>query len=784
MKKAAKLLLASSLLLSALPVSGLALAQEHTLTRAEAVNYLLGISDDYAPNVGKGDILRGDAKGNTNEDRAVTRIEALLMLGRAFPDLPAPKGNDLRQTGTPAAFTDVPAWAQSELSRLAQAGIVGATADGKLGASQPVTLEQLTTFTHRAMALEGSNPRDDYYEYINKDWLNKSTIDSGEATNGVFNELTASNDSRLGEMIAQIASGPQTAGSVEQKIADFYGNALDVKHRDEQGVEPIAKYLKAIDEASGVQQLLDVTTKMEDELSTGSIFSFGITSDAKNSSVNALYFGGMSTVLDKSSYEAGDAKVKQLYTSYLSALFRLAGSDAESAQSQAESMFAFEKQLAAASMDIQDTGDVNKYYNPYTIKEFEALYPSIDMAKVLKEFKLDSADKIIVTDIKLTKKSAELLKSGNLPALKAYTKALLLIDTSGVLSEDLEKLNEDFQAQMFGIEGQKTRQQKAVALTQSVMDDYLGRMFAERYFSPEAKQDVEKMVGQFIGVYKQRIQDLDWMSETTKAKALKKLDTMKIKVGYPDKWEDSLKNVSIASVKNGGSLFDNFIAIGKASKKEAIESLGQPADKDGWAMSVYTVNAYYNPMNNEIVFPAGILQAPFYDIDAKHETNMGAIGMVIAHEISHAFDNMGSAYDENGNALNWWTEEDYAKFKQKLQRVVEYYDSVEIMPGVTNNGALTVSENVADLGGMAASLQVLSQMQNPDYKAYFEGYATIWRTTMNRETAAYLSANDTHSANKVRVNRTIANYPEFYQAYGITEKDAMYVAPEERVSIW
>lgn len=783
MKKATKLLLASSLLLSALP-AGLTQAEEATLTRAQVVDYLLSITDDYAPNVAKTDILKGDGKGNIAETRPVSRIEALIMLGRAFPNLPTPVGNDLRQVGTPATFSDVPNWAQTELARLAEAGIVNGTTEGKLGSSDPVTLEQLQTFAHRAMALEGTNPRDDYYEYINKDWLNKSTIDAGEMSNGVFNELTVGNDKRISAMIDQIAAAPQTSGSVEQKIADFYGNALDIEHRNKQGIEPIKPYLKAIDEATTVQQLFDATMKTEDKLAVGSPMSFGIMSDAKNSSVNALYFGALAMTLDKNSYMSGDVKTEEAYKAYLAGLLKLAGSDDKSAQQQADALFAFEKQLAAASMDPQDQGDVAKYYNPYTRAQFKALFPTVDVDKMLQEVGLGKADKVIVTDVGLAKKSAELLTDKNLDTLKTYAKIMLLNSTGGVLSEDFEKLSQEFQAKIYGIQGEKTRQQKAVALTQSVMSDYLGRMFTERYFSPEAKQDVEKMVQQFIGVYKQRIQSLDWMSETTKAKAIKKLDTMKVKVGYPDKWDDSLKDVQIVSVKNGGSLLDNFVAINKAAKDKMIASLGQPVDKEAWGLSVYTVNAYYSPLNNEIVFPAGILQAPFYDIKAKHETNMGAIGMVIAHEISHAFDNMGASYDENGNAADWWTAEDYKKFQEKLERVVQYYDGVEIMPGVQNNGKLTVSENVADLGGMAASLQVLSQMPNADYKAYFEGYATIWRMTMNREVAAYYSTIDTHSANKVRVNRTIGNFPQFYETYGVTDKDAMYVAPEDRVSIW
>lgn len=783
MKKLAAVILSSSILLSTLP-AGLAQAAEPNVTRGEVVNYLLKAADDYNPGVKKEDILKGYGKGDAKEDQDVSRIEALIMLSRAFSELPEPKGNDLRISNNSAEFIDIPKWAEDEIVKLTATGIINGYPNGKLGASDHITMEQLNTLTKRLMALKGSNPRDDYYEFVNKTWLNKSTIPAGEMTNGVFNELATLNEERVKTIIDEIVQKPQQAGSIEQKIADFHKTALDVEHRNQQGIKPIAPYLAAIDKASSIQQLLDTTLEIESAMSNGSLLSFAVMGDAKDSNVNTLYFSGLGTVLDKNSYVSGDERTKNVYTGYLTKLFKLSGVDENSAKAQAEAMYSFEKELAAATMDIQDQGNVNNFYNAYTKDKFVTLFQSFDMAKLMKELHLDNTDKVIVTDIGLVNKTAEILTDKNLDTLKTYTKALLLINTGSMLSEDFIKISQEFQSEMFGVEGEKTNEEIALMITQGVMSDYLSQEFAERYFSKEAKQDVEQMVKRFIGVYKERIQALDWMSETTKAKAIKKLDKMTIKIGYPDKWDDSLKNVTIKSYEDGGSLFENIVAISKASKARAVASLGKPVDKNSWMMSVYDVNAYYNPLNNEIVFPAGILQAPFYDLKAKHETNLGAIGMVIAHEISHAFDNLGSAYDENGNAVDWWTPEDYKKFQEKCEQVIAYYDGVEVVPGVYNNGKLTVSENIADLGGMAASLQVLSKMENPDYKAYFEGYATIWRTTMNKEIAAYMSTVDTHSANKVRVNRTVSNFPEFYKAYEVTEKDAMYVAPENRVSIW
>ncbi|MFU1795704.1 M13-type metalloendopeptidase [Paenibacillus azoreducens] len=784
MKKFAAVLLSASLFLTMLPAAALAQEAKPNLTRGEVVDFLLNAADDYNPGIKKEDILKGYGKGDGKEDQYVSRIEALIMLGRAFSDLPEPKGNDLRVANTSASFTDVPKWAQDEIAKLIAAGLVSGYPDGKLGVSDHITAEQLRTLTNRVMALEGSNPRDDYYEYVNKKWLNDSKIPAGEMSNGVFNELAKANEERIKAIIDDLVKKQNPAGSKEQKIADFYKSVLDMENRNKQGIKPIAPYLAALDKASSIKELFDASFKIDKEIAKGSLLSFAVMGDAKDSNVNALYFSGLGTVLDKNSYVSGDEKTKKAYTTYLTKLFMLSGSDEKSAKAQAEDMFAFEKQLAASAMDLQDQGKVEKYYNPYTKEKFVALFKSIDMDKYMKESQVDKADKVIVTDVGLANKTAEVLNDKNLNTLKTYAKGMLLINAGGTLSEDFLKLSTQFEAQMFGIEGAKTNEEMAIMTTQAVMSEYLSQEFADKYFTKEAKQDVEQMVKQFIEVYKERIKALDWMSEGTKAKAIKKLDKMTIKIGYPDQWKDSLKDVSIKTFADGGSLFDNIVNISKESKKRAIASLGKPVDKSSWMMSAYEVNAYYNPLNNEIVFPAGILQAPFYDLKAKHETNLGAIGMVIAHEISHAFDNLGSAYDENGNAVNWWTPEDFKKFQEKCDQVISYYDHVEVVPGVYNNGKLTVSENIADLGGMAASLQVLSKMEKPDFKAYFEGYATIWRTTMNKETAAYLSTIDTHSANKVRVNRTVSNFPEFYKAYEVTEKDAMYVAPKDRVSIW
>lgn len=784
LKKLLAFLLSSSLILTSLAPHALAKDEKSAMTRGEVASYLLTVADDYNPGLKKEDILKGDAKGQTNEESSVSRLEALIMLSRAFSDLPKPQGNDARSLNPNATFTDIPAWAQAEINKIAATGIINGTGNSKLEGKEAVTQEQLTSLVKRLVAVKGTNPRDDYYEFVNKKWLNESTIGAGEVANAAGNEVMYQNQKRIEEILHEVIKGEQPKGSIEQKIADFYSNARDLKHRNELGIKPLVPYLTAMNQASTIKELINVGLKAEKELGYGSNLIFSVMADAKNSNANALYFLGMGTKLDKNSFMTDNAQAKKAYNTLLSKVYQIAGDSKEVAEKKAASSYEFQKQIAAASMDPQDQGDVKKYYNPMTLQQFDDLFPSLDMNDYLKQLNLNSVDKIIVMDKGLATKLAQLMTDEHLDDFKNYMQANLLMNANIMLSEELQQAETDFNAEILGIQGQKTQDEIAMNLTQSIMSDYLGQIYVKRYFSPEAKKDVEKTVKEFIAVYKERIKALDWMSETTKEKAILKLDNMNVKIGYPEKWSDSLKDVSIVSIKDGGSLFDNVVELSKASNKAAAEMLKKPVDKQAWSFSAYTVNAYYSSLNNEIVFPAGILQAPFYDINAKHETNLGAIGMVIAHEISHAFDNNGASYDEKGNAVNWWTPEDFKKFQEKTEKVVNFYNGIEVIPGLYSNGRLTVSENIADLGGMATSLQVLSKMSNPDYKAYFEGYATIWRTTITKEAAAYIYNNDTHSASKIRVNRTIANFKEFYDTYGITEKDMMYVAPEDRVSIW
>lgn len=784
MKKKFLSLLTAIIMVLSVSVSAYADETSSPATRGEIVNTLLMAADDYQPEIKKADIIKGSKNGDLRENEPAKKVEALVMLSRAFGELPAPVGNDLRIGTFDVEFTDVPTWAKNDIDKLAKAGVLTGNPDGTLGVNDTITIDEFQTIISRIWALKGSHLNDDFYEAINKEWLNKSTIPAGEITNAVFSELDKQNNEKIEKMLDELAGKQFAEGTKEQKLADYYSTALDTKNRNKQGIEPIQKYIKAIDEAKTLDELVQADLTLEKELGISPLFSFSIMNDAKNSSENALYYTGLTIGLDKNSFVTEDPTAKKAYIQYMTNILVVSGEEESTAKALAEKVYEMEKGLASVSLEPHEKSDVNKYYNPYTIEQFNNMFKTVDMKQVLQSMKVDSADKVIVYDVKLAKKGAELLTETNLDLLKAYAKTHLLMATGDLLSDEFRDASNEFNATFYGVVGEKTDQEIALAFTTGSMVGYIEQMFAEKYFSPEAKKDVEQMVEQLTATYEERIKSLDWMSETTKEKAIKKLDTMIVKIGYPNKWDTTLDQVAINTYDEGGSLFSNTFTVQKAYVDNLKAKLGKPVDRTEWITSVYTVNAFYNPFNNDITFPAGILQAPFYDINAKPEENYGAIGMIIAHEISHAFDNNGSAYDENGNANNWWTEEDFKKFNEKNQELIAFYNDIEIIPDVLSDGQLTLSENVADLGGMAASLQVVSKMSNPDYKAYFERYAEIWKFTTTKEYAALLSKNDVHAAAKIRVNRTIVNFPQFYDTYGIEPGDGMYVAPEDRVSLW
>lgn len=752
------------------------------LTREEAQDRLGAAADDYGT-AGR-EILRGDENGDLHLDRALTRAEALVMLERAFGGFEAPVGANARMAFSGQSFTDVPSWAETELAPVLAAGIVDQVGEGGLSHDAAVTDEDLETLIRRAYAYKGTNRKDDFYAAVNKDWLAQSTIPAGQMVNGALYGLTFEVSDQVAGLITDIASQPQEKGSAEEKIAALYHTVVDTEGREKAGAEPIRKYLDAIDGAETLADLVDADAALREELGFVTLLSFGLTVDLMDSSRYAVQFGAFGPMLGKDFYAGGDPALTEAYLTFLTKLLTLCGEEETVARADAQRVYDMEKAVSAASLDPQDMGNVDLIYNLYTMEELKDVFPQVDLEGFYAASGLKSAEQIGVSDVGAMEAAAAYFTDEHLDDLKAMSKMGLILMTCAALNQDFMEAEYEFQAAYYGVEGRQSAEQIAAAQVQSLLSDYLSRAYAEEYFTPEAKADVEEMIGEFIAIYKERLEAQDWMSEETKAMAVKKLDTMQVKVGYPDSWETYLDNADIKGPGEGGTFFSNMIAVQKAARAEMLSYQNKGVDKTAWVMAPYTVNACYNATANDITFPAAILQSPMYDVNASREENLGGIGYVIAHEITHAFDNNGAKFDEKGNAADWWTQEDYAAFQQKCQAVVEWYDGRESAPGIPCSGELTLSENVADLGALRCIVECAGKLEEPDYETLFLTVARTWASTAPRNTLEYLAANDVHAADKLRVNRALQTIDEFYETFDIQKGDGMWTEPEERVKVW
>lgn len=776
-----------SLLLSAALLVGTpaALAQEDTYaTRGEVAAMLVEAADDYHPGVQKTDLLKGYEDGQLHEERSVTRAEALVMLERAFGDLPHPTGHNARVAIPAETFTDVPDWAKTELADVFDAGIVAGTAPGIFSPDENVTAGQMKRFIERVYALFGTNLKDDFYAAVNRDTLNQLEIQPGRVISGTLYDLSDTSTENVNAIIQDIIGGSYEKGTKEQKIADFYQTVADMESRNETGIAPLTPYLDLIDGAQTIDDLVEIQSTLVDELYIYEFMGFGLMSDLKDSTRYMLTLSPIAINLPKDTYQNGTEQQINSYLKYLKTLFVLGGETEADAEAMATACFDMEKQLSESMLDTADSNNVDKIYNVFTMQEIRDLFPNVDMDAVFADSGLQPADEIVIFDVGLTKAFAAYFQEENVETLKAWAKLTLLLGWGGAFGQDFIDASDTFNQEFMGVSGSYSPEERAVLTLQNTMPDYIGELYAERYFSQQAKQDVEKMVRDIIAVYRQRIKTLSWMSSATKERALKKLDTLGVKIGYPDKFESPIDNAEIKSAEEGGSYFTNMLAITAAQKAENIALQGQPVDKSQWLMYPFTVNACYSAQQNDITFPAAILQAPLYDVNASYEQNLGGIGYIIAHEITHAFDNNGAKFDENGNAADWWTPEDYEAFQQLCNEMIQFYDGEEGVPGIPMNGTLTLSENVADQGAAACVTEIVAGLENPDFETLYQSMAHCWASTASREYCQYAAQADVHSTEKLRVNRVVVNCDEFYETFDIKEGDGMWVAPEDRVRIW
>jgi putative endopeptidase len=747
-----------------------ALAEEYA-TRGEFAALVMSAADDYgAPD--SADLLKGYEDGSLKEDQLITRFEAYAIVSRAFGALPAPAGGAL-YGAPPAPALDAPDWAAEDAANLAGARVIVS------GGGEFITVKESKELLSRIFALYASNLKDDFFHSANKDWLDEAdkTLREGEISGGTFNEISQRNDDRIETIIKEIAAAPAT--EKERKIAVVYNNYLNMEARNAAGFSPITPYLDAINEARDLKALYAAHNKIYQELVVSPLFVFDIGVGMTNPNEYELIFEIYTPPLPKERYETGASL--EAYQKYLIKLLTLAG-DSEP-EKTANAVIGFDKIIAAAQLPPEDQLDIEKIYNPYSLEALSELLGT-DIGEILDDSGFAREDTVIVTDAKKLEAFAGLYNEENLETLKAVVKTSLIVSAASAFGQDCLDAAFEYNSAMYGATEPVPLTTRARAATSSLLRDYVGEIFVAKFFSEQARADVLDIINDSVGIFRNRLQNLTWMTDATKQKAIAKIDALTIKVGYPEIFESDADSANILSIAEGGSFFQNAAEIAKSSRAASIKKQNMPTDKTDFYAPLYEVNAFYNPQVNEIVFPAGILQDPFYDVTASREKNLGGIGWIISHEITHAFDSSGSLFDETGAVANWWSEEDYAAFETLCDKVVALYDGREILPGTYLNGKLTLGENIADIGGFACVLDAMKQLENPNYDELFKAGANTWKDIATPQVREYYALIDPHSPNFARVNVVFANFSEFYEEYGIDETDAMYISPENRILIW
>jgi len=744
------------------------------LTYSEATNIIYDAAVKYNDELSKESLEQLYIESSKDEKNDyITKPEAFSMMLYAFELNTPAAGNNKRIGIFDLKNDDEKINNNEDFDKFLSLGIL--TQD-EISDLNTITSSELNRILSKIYTYIGTNKKDDFYTSVNKEWLENSEIPPGYSSYTNFLAVKFENDKKIENIINSSISSNAPKGSPSQKIGDFYKSFVNIEKRNSDGLKPLEKYMNMIHETETIDELLTVDSYFSKNLGIETLSYFFIMNDAKDSSVNALYYLGLPIPNNKSDYVDPSEGFADAYKEYLNTILGFLNEDGE----YAEEIINLENRIASNSLDPKDSIDVDNYYNPYEKKELGKMFNGIDFEKMVENYGFDKSNTIIVYDEGAVKTTGEILVEENLDELKALSKVNLYRAFENILTEDHIKASETFRKKRYGISGEKTLNQKAIDYENSLFPDYIGQIYVEKYFSKAAKEDVEKMVNEFINEYKIMLEDNDWLGEKTKEKAIEKLLAMRIKVGYPDEWDDSLAEAIVSE----DNLFNNVISVNVAKNKKRIEDLYKPVDKDKWSIPVQTVNAFYDPANNEIVFPAAILQGVFYDVNRPKEENLGGIGMAIAHEITHSFDNNGSKYDKNGNANEWWTEEDKANFQEQCEEMIKIFDGIEIIPGIFSDGNLTLSENIADLGGLKCALQVCLKDENADIKKFFESNAVIWRYLITREQLENYSKNDVHAPNKLRVNIAFGNIDEFYTTFDVKEVDHMFIPETDRVTIW
>jgi len=634
-------------------------------------------------------------------------------------------------------------------------------------------------------------PGDNFFMYVNRNWYDTAQIPPSQAGVGAYMFMNFPQRLRLQGILDSVSKANNTAGSIEQKVGDFYASGMDTTTINQLGYNPIKPILARIDGISDVVSLMKFVAD-EAKVYNNSVLAFGVGPDNKNSSLNIAHIYQTGIGLPERDYyfatDAPSIAIQQAYKIYLMQLFRLTGSDAATATKNADIVYNIDKQLASSHKTNIELRDINANYNKMSVADLVKREPNIGWTNVLNDLgaKTDSVD---VAQPAYYDKLNALLKTIPINNWKIYLKANSIGTYANVLSQPFVDAAFEFNKVLSGQAVQKSRSEIMASTVDQLLGEALGQLYVKKYFTEDAKKRALELVNNLQKAFAVRIDKLDWMSDSTKQKAKEKLFAITKKIGYPDKWRD-YSNVNIVK----GKYFENVVAAASNNYQFQLAKLNKPVDRSEWFTTPSTVTAYNNPSANEIVFPAAILQPPYFDNNADDALNYGGIGMVIGHEMTHTFDDQGAQFDKNGNVENWWTKDDYEKFRAKTQQVIDLYDTFTVFDTVHLKGAMTVGENTADISGVAVAYDAFKMTKEghdttkidgftPDQR-FFISVARIWRVKMKDEFMRLWVNNNPHALPLWRVNGPLMNNPHFYQAFNVQPGDKMYIPQEKRIQIW
>lgn len=637
------------------------------------------------------------------------------------------------------------------------------------------------------------SPKADFYQFACGGWMKAHPLTDEYSRLGTFDLLAENNSRQIRDLIVELSAGDIDLKTTGGKVGLLYKMAMDSVKLNREGCQPILSYLEKVKAVKTQSEMLELVAKMS-RLGVDAYFSIFVGPDEKNSDMNLLqtYQGGLG-LGDRDYYVKEDEHNKEIlkkYQAHIVRMFCLAGYSEDEAKRAAEDVLVLEKRLAKVSYDRLQLRDPYINYHKMSLAELEEMIPEMNWELFFNSLGLENVEEINLRQVEIIKETAAIFAEGELDLQKSYLIWKIIDASAGYLSDDFINANFDFYDKV--LSGKKEispRWKRAVASVDGALGEAVGQLYVEKYFPAEAKQRMETLVANLKQAFAERLLALTWMSEETKAKALDKLTSMGVKIGYPDKWTD----YSALKLKND-SYFANVLRISEFHFDEMLDKMGKPVDKAQWLMNPQTVNAYYAPSMNEICFPAGILQPPYFDMNADDAVNYGAIGVVIGHEMTHGFDDQGRHYDRDGNLNDWWTPEDSEKFEERAQVLVDWFNKIEVLPGLHANGELTLGENIGDYGGLQIAFQAFRHVEKekpltdidgftPEQRFYLS-YASLWASNIRDESIRLLTQMDVHSLGRWRVNATLPHIDGWYEAFEIMPDDPMYLAPEERAVIW